>query len=68
MRRVLMCHGAVHLRINRYNKGAPHQKFYYDAKTKTIRSNHWKNYAMQITGNGSSSTVRMTSGITSRWW
>jgi len=37
--RIVQCHGAVHVRINRWKKNNKTQQFYFDAKTKTIRSN-----------------------------
>jgi hypothetical protein len=68
MRRVVECHGANNLALNRYNKGKIGQQFFFDQKTKTVRSQLWKNYSMEIQGNGGSSNLRMTSGINSRWW
>jgi hypothetical protein len=68
MRRVAECVGANNVVLKRYTKGRAAQQFFFDQKSKTIRSNHWKNYAMEIQNNGRSSNLRMTSGITSRWW
>jgi hypothetical protein len=68
MKRVVECHGANNLTINRYTKGKLQQQYYFDQKSKTIRSQLWKNYAMEIQSNGNSNNVRMTSGINSRWW
>jgi hypothetical protein len=47
-RRVVECHGANNLQLNRYNKGKIGQQFFFDIKSKTIRSQLWKNYAMEI--------------------
>jgi hypothetical protein len=66
--RVVECVGANNLRINRYKKGKTQQQFFFDEKSKTIRSQTWKNYAMEIQSNGRNQNLRMTSGITSRWW
>jgi len=68
MRRVAETIGANNVVLKRYAKGRVAQQFYFDEVTKTIRSQHWKNYAMEIQSNGGSTNVRMTSGITSRWW
>jgi hypothetical protein len=68
MQRVAQCHGASTFRINRWKKNNKTQQFFFDGVSKTIRSNHWKNYAMQIHGNGASHYIRFTSGINSRWW
>jgi hypothetical protein len=48
MKRVAECVGANNMIIRRYVKGRNAQKFFFDEKSKTIRSNHWKNYAMEI--------------------
>jgi hypothetical protein len=66
--RVLECIGATHLYIKRWRKNVTQQQFFFDEKTKTIRSKTWTNYAMQITSNGGSNNLKMTSGINSRWW
>jgi hypothetical protein len=68
MKRVVHCHGANNLVIHQYKKNTLEQQFYYDNTSKTIRSQKWKNYAMEIQNNGRSANARMTSGITSRWW
>jgi hypothetical protein len=68
MKRVAEALGANNIVIKRWRKNSPTQQFFFDAGTKTIRSNHWKNYAMEITSQGRSNTVRFTSGINSRWW
>jgi hypothetical protein len=67
MRRVARCHGANNLALNRYN-GGKDQQFFFDGVSKTIRSNNWKNYAMEIQNNGNHANLRFTSGINSRWW
>jgi hypothetical protein len=68
MKRVAECVGANNMVLRRYVKGRNAQKFFFNEKDKTIRSNHWKNYAMEIQSNGGSSNVRFTSSINSRWW
>jgi hypothetical protein len=68
MRRVAECHGANNIWLKRYVKGRVAQQFFFDSVSKTIRSQQWKNYAMEIQSNGGSSNLRMTSGINSRWW
>jgi len=68
MKRVAECIGANNMVLKRYVKGRNAQKFYFNEKDKTIRSNHWKNYGLEIQSNGRSSNLRFTSGINSRWW
>jgi hypothetical protein len=68
MRRVAECVGANNVQLRRYTKGRVAQQFYFDQTSKTIRSQQWKNYAMEIQSNGGSANLRMTSGINSRWW
>ena len=54
--------------LKRWVKNKKQQQFFFDGKTKTIRSNYWKNYAMWIPSNGGANDLRMTSTINSRWW
>jgi hypothetical protein len=68
MKRVIETIGANNMVIKRYVKGRTAQQFYFDGVSKTIRSQQWKNYAIEIQSNGGSSNVRVTSGINSRWW
>jgi hypothetical protein len=67
-KRVIESIGANNMVIKRYAKGRLAQQFWFDEKSKTIRSQQWKNYCVEIQSNGGSTNVRMTSGITSRWW
>jgi hypothetical protein len=68
MKRVAECKGANNVVLARWRKNHTPQQYFFDGKSKTIRSNHWKNYAMEIQSNGGSANVRFTSGINSRWW
>jgi hypothetical protein len=68
MKRVAESIGASDVRLKRYVKGRAAQQFFFDGVSKTIRSQHWKNYCIEIPGNGSQANIRMTSGINSRWW
>jgi len=68
MNRVAECIGANNIVIKRYKPNVTQQQFVFDEVTKTIRSKTWSNYALEIQSNGGSSNLRMTSGITSRWW
>jgi hypothetical protein len=68
MKRVAECHGANNIWLRRWRKNTAAQQFFFDCTSKTIRSQQWKNYAMEIQSNGGSSNLRMTSGINSRWW
>jgi hypothetical protein len=68
MNRVLQSHGANNIALNRWVKGRNYQQWTFNCVDKTIRSYHWKNYAMEIQSNGGSSNLRTTSTINSRWW
>ena len=48
MKRVAECHGANNLWIRRWRKNTAAQQFFFDVTSKTIRSQQWKNYAMEI--------------------
>jgi hypothetical protein len=67
-KRVAECVGANNVVLKRWVKNRLGQQFFFDGKSKTIRSQQWKNYAMEIQSNGGSSNVRFTSGVNSRWW
>jgi hypothetical protein len=68
MQRIVQCHGATHVRLNRWLKNRKDQQFFFEPVSKTIRSNNWKNYALEIQSNGGHPNLRFTSGINSRWW
>jgi hypothetical protein len=68
MKRVAECIGANNMVLRRYVKGRNAQKFFFNEKDKTIRSQQWKNYGLEIQSNGRSNNLRFTSGINSRWW
>jgi hypothetical protein len=68
MKRVAECHGANNLWLRRWRKNTTAQQFFFNCEDKTIRSNQWKNYAMEIQSNGGSKNVRFTASINSRWW
>jgi hypothetical protein len=68
MKRVLEAKGASNATIMRWVKNRKSQTWYFDGKSKTIRSNYWKNYALEIQSNGGSNNLRLTSSINSRWW
>jgi hypothetical protein len=68
MRRVAESIGANNITIRRWRKNQNMQQWTFNCADKTIRNNHWKNYAMEIQSNGGSSNLRTTSAINSRWW
>jgi hypothetical protein len=68
MKRVAEAIGANNIVIKRWRKNVTAQQYYFDCATKTIRSQQWKNYAMEIQSNGGSKNIRMTSVIHGRWW
>jgi hypothetical protein len=68
MHRVAEAIGASNVALKRYAKGRAAQTWIFNNKDKVIRSNHWKNYCMEIPNSGRNNDLRMTSGINSRWW
>jgi hypothetical protein len=48
MKRVAECHGSNNLWLRRWRKNTAAQQFFFNCQDKTIRSNQWKNYAMEI--------------------
>ena len=68
MKRVAEVIGANNVVIKRWTKGRTAQQFTFNSVDKTVRSNQWKNYAMEIQSNGASANLRMTASINSRWW
>jgi hypothetical protein len=60
--------GGTNMVLKRWRKNQKQQQFWFDNVSKTIRNNHWKNYCLDIQGNGNSSNLRTVSSINSRWW
>jgi hypothetical protein len=48
MKRVTEALGANNIVLKRWRKNVAAQTYYFDCVSKTIRSNYWKNYAMEI--------------------
>jgi hypothetical protein len=48
MKRVVECVGANNIVLKRYYKNRIAQQYFFDGVSKTIRSQQWKNYAMEI--------------------
>jgi hypothetical protein len=72
MRRVAECFAAADVRLRRYYNNASkiQQQWFFNGETNTIHSNNgsWKNYFIEIPGNGGQNNLKTVSGITSRWW
>jgi hypothetical protein len=66
--RVAEMHGNTQVNLKRWRKNTRQQQWWFDEVSKTVRNNYWKNYALDIQGNGGSNNLRTTSSITSRWW
>jgi hypothetical protein len=64
MKRVVELAGASRVVLKRFVKGRLGQQFYFDGKSKTIRSQQWKNYCVEMINK---TTLRGTSGIHSRF-
>jgi hypothetical protein len=54
-------------KLKRWRNNARNQQWFFDEVTKTIRSNYWKNYCIEIDGSGNGRWLR-NRGINSRWW
>lgn len=52
MQRVVQCHGATHVRLNRWVKNNKAQQFFFEPVAKSINSNQWKTYIMEVQSNG----------------
>jgi len=68
LHRVAETIGANNIVLKRYAKGRVAQQFFFDPVSKMIKSQHWKNYCMEIQSNGTNQNLRMTSSCLSRWW
>jgi len=71
MNRVAEMHGNTNVWLKRWRNNVKAQQWYFDEKSKTIRNNNWKNYALEIQSNGhsvSSINIKTTTTINSRWW
>jgi hypothetical protein len=68
MRRVAEVVGASNVVLKRWVKGRSAQQLFFDMSSKTVRSQQWKNYCIEIQSNGGHYNLRATSGINSRWW
>jgi len=67
MGRVVECWGASNIILSDYVKGRRGQQFWFDEKTKTIKSQQWQDRSLTIQGNGRSFNVYMTT-TNSRWF
>jgi len=54
MRRVAEMLGGTNIVLKRYVKNRLAQRFSFDCVSKTVRSEQWKNYVMDIQNNGNS--------------
>jgi hypothetical protein len=68
MNRVIQAHGNNNIMLNRWKKNVAAQQWFFEPVSKTIRSNHWKNYCMEIPSSGKANELKITGSITSRWW
>ena len=48
MKRVVECWGASNIILSNYVKGKQGQQFWFDEKSKTIKSQQWKDRSMTI--------------------
>jgi hypothetical protein len=56
------------VRLKRYHSGRSRQQtFKFDITSKTIKSEYYKSYSMEIPNQGRNSQLRITT-TNSRWW
>jgi hypothetical protein len=68
MRRVAEMLGNTNITLKRFVKNRLAQRWSFDCVSKTVRSEQWKNYVMDIQSNGNSNNFRTVSSKNSRWW
>jgi hypothetical protein len=68
LNKVAEMQGGTNVVLKRWRKNQKAQQFWFDNVSKTIRNNNWKNYCLDIQGNGGSKNLRTVASITSRWW
>ena len=66
-KRVLQCHGANNIALNRYAKTNKAQQWFFDGATKTIKNNQWKTHSLNIQSNGGSPNLQVLT-TNARWW
>jgi len=67
MKRVAECVGARNIVLKRYRVNVKAQQFYFDGKTKTIKSNQWKDRSLDIQNAGASNNLQMYT-TNARWF
>lgn len=67
MNRVIEWPGGGHIRIQNWVENKKSQQFWWDGISKTIKSNNWKQYSLNIQSSGSSQNVSMTT-TNARWF
>jgi hypothetical protein len=67
MKRVVECWGANNIILSDYVKDKRGQQFWFDEKSKTIKSQQWQDRSLTIQSNGNSYNLYMTT-TNSRWW
>jgi hypothetical protein len=67
MKRVVEAWGANWLVIRDYVKDKRGQQFFFDEKSKTIKSQQWQDRSIDIHSNGRNYHLKV-SGTNSRWW
>jgi hypothetical protein len=68
MKRVVEMVGASNIVLKRYVTGRAAQQFVFHGDSKHVQSNHWKNYCIEIHGNGGSKNIGARANCISRWW
>jgi hypothetical protein len=67
MRRVAEC-VSTNVKLRRYHSGRSRQQtFKFDMTSKTIKSEYYKSYSMDIPNSGRNNQLRVTT-TNSRWW
>ena len=68
MKRVVEVISANNIVLKRSRAKVAAQQFVFDGISKLIKSNHWKNYCLEIQGKGASTNMHVTATCNARWW
>jgi len=68
MNRVAEMHGNTYMYLRRWRKNQKMQMWTFDGVSKLVKNMHWKNYCLEIPGNGGQNMLKTTTSMKSRWW
>ena len=68
MHRVLQAHGNNTIKINRWVKNRPAQQWFFDCDKMQVKNQNWKNYHINIPGNGRNNDINIRANAPSAWY